>query len=146
MMNGADNSVFLDTNILVYASIPESDFHLQAINAIESYERLGIRLWISRQIIREYLATLTRPQNFTAPIPIATIVAEVNFFLSRFRVAEDNQQVTTRLLALMQEIPVGGAQVHDANIVATMQVYNVEQLLTHNVADFRRFAEIITIL
>ena len=34
MTNGADNAVFLDTNILVYASIPESPLYTAATNAI----------------------------------------------------------------------------------------------------------------
>jgi predicted nucleic acid-binding protein len=109
-------------------------------------EEAGIQFWVSRQILREYLASLTRPQIFTEPIAIARLAAEVRFFEDRFRVVEDNSQVTTRLLTLMEQIPVGGRQVHDANIVATMLVYGVGQLLTHNVADFNRFSEFITVL
>ncbi|WP_226578269.1 type II toxin-antitoxin system VapC family toxin [Microseira wollei] len=146
MMTGDDNSVFLDTNVLVYASIPESPLHLVALNAIQVREQAGIELWVSRQVLPEYLATLTRPQVFTEPIPIATVIAEVRFFLNRFRVAEDNPQVTERLLTLMEQIPIGGRQVHDGNIVATMLVYGISRLLTNNVDDFNRFAEFITVL
>ena len=39
MVTGDDNAVFLDTNILVYASIPESSLHLVALNAIQSLEQ-----------------------------------------------------------------------------------------------------------
>jgi predicted nucleic acid-binding protein len=145
-MNGVDNAVFLDTNILVYASISESPLHLIAFTAIQTLEQGGSELWISRQVLREYLATLTRPQAFTEPIPIATLSAEIGFFANRFPVAEDNPQVTQQLLTLMEEIPIGGRQVHDANIVATMLVYGINQILTHNVADFNRFSEFITVL
>lgn len=141
-----DNSVFLDTNILVYASVPESPLHLVAINAIQSYEQAGTQLWISRQVLREYLATLTRPQLYTRLIPILTVTAEIRFFQNRFRVAEDNFQVTQRLLSLTEEIPIGGKQVHDANIVATMLVYSIPQLLTHNTGDFSRFSQLIAVL
>jgi predicted nucleic acid-binding protein len=141
-----DNSVFIDTNILVYASVPESPLHLVAINAIQSYEQAGTQLWISRQVLREYLATLTRPQLYTQPIPILRVTAEIRFFQNRFRMAEDNSQVTQRLLSLMEEIPVGGKQVHDANIVATMLVYRIPQLLTHNTGDFSRFSQLINVL
>ncbi len=145
-MTGDANSVFLDTNILVYASIPESPLHLVAIETIQTLQEAGTELWISRQVLREYLATLTRPQAFTEPIPIATLIAEIRFFANRFRIAEDNLQVTERLLALMEQVPIGGRQVHDANIVATMQAYGIGQLLTHNVADFNRFSDFITLL
>ncbi len=35
---------------------------------------------------------------------------------------------------------------HDANIGATMQVYGIRHLLTHNTADFARFAHLITVV
>ncbi|MGI2909603.1 type II toxin-antitoxin system VapC family toxin [Tolypothrix sp. VBCCA 56010] len=130
---------------LVYATVPESPLHLVAINAIPSYEQSGMQLWISRQVLREYLATLTRPQLYTQPIPILRVTAEIRFFQNRFRVAEDNLLVTERLLSLMSEIPSGGRQVHDANIVATMLVYHIPQLLTHNTGDFARFSTLITV-
>ncbi len=146
MATMGDDPVFLDTNILVYAGVFESPFHLAALNAIQVREQAGIEMWISRQIMREYLATLTRPQTFTPPIPISTIIPQVRAFENRFRVAEDGPQVTERLLALMERIPTGGRQVHDANIVATMQAYDIRRLLTHNTEDFERFAAFITLL
>ena len=36
--------------------------------------------------------------------------------------------------------------VHDANIVATMQVNDVKRLLTDNIADFARFEPIIVLV
>jgi predicted nucleic acid-binding protein len=47
------------------------------------------------------------------------------------------------LLELLAAHPSAGKQVHDANIVATMQVHDVHRLLTFNTGDFRRFAGII---
>ncbi len=70
----------------------------------------------------------------------------MRFFEQRFRIAEDNAWVTERLLELVSQIPVGGKQIHDANIVATMQVYGLGRLLTHNVGDFRRFAQFIEVV
>ena len=46
----------------------------------------------------------------------------------------------------MEAISVGGRQVHDANIVATMQAYGIRHLLTHNTDDFIRFSGLITVL
>ena len=47
--------------------------------------------------------------------------------------------VTDNLLALCREVSVGGRQIHDANIVATMLAHGERRLLTFNVSDFRRF-------
>jgi predicted nucleic acid-binding protein len=146
MMTGDDNPVFLDTNILVYARATQSPFHQAALQWIQRLDQSRVELWISRQVLREYLATFTRPQQFTNPLPIETWIEDIRLFQTRFRVAEDSLQVTHRLLALMEQVSIGGKQVHDANIIATMQAYGISQLLTHNVADFNRFSEFITVL
>jgi predicted nucleic acid-binding protein len=61
-MTEAAEPTFLDTNVLVYASVDASPFHTAALNAIATLEQNKVQLWISRQVIREYLATLVRPQ------------------------------------------------------------------------------------
>ncbi|MDM3845145.1 MAG: VapC toxin family PIN domain ribonuclease [Aphanizomenon gracile PMC638.10] len=105
-----------------------------------------MEMWISRQTLREYLSGMTRRSDLTGTIPITSLVADVKYFSSYFHVAENTALVTERLLKLMTEINIGGKQVHDANIVATMLVYGIPRLLTHNIGDFARFSELITIL
>ncbi len=145
-MPTTDNPVFIDTNILVYANLALSPFHSQAAERLQAMEEQEIELWISRQTLREYLAAMTRRGDLTGEIPVSSLVEDVRYFSNRFQLAEDNFQVTERLLTLMEEIAVGGKQVHDANIVATMLVYGIRQLLTHNTGDFARFSELITAL
>ena len=50
------------------------------------------------------------------------------------------------LLTLCLTIPLGGKQVHDANIVATMQAHGIGKLLTHNTVDFARYQHLITVI
>ncbi len=145
-MQTTDNPVFIDTNILVYANLALSPFHVQATERLQALAEQGIELWISRQIFREYLAAMTRQSDLTGKIPVASLVADVQYFAHRFQLVEDGPQVTERLLTLMEEIPIGGKQVHDANIVATMLVYGIPQLLTNNTGDFARFSQLITVL
>jgi predicted nucleic acid-binding protein len=146
MATTAGRRIFVDTNVLVYASVVEAPLHQSALDNLLQRERLGEELLISRQVLREYLATLSRPQQDTLPPPMATLTAQARAFEGRFRIAEDGPAVTEQLLTLLEQIPVGGRQIHDANIVATMLANNVRQLLTHNVADFQRFAAFITVL
>ncbi|WP_341525337.1 type II toxin-antitoxin system VapC family toxin [Nostoc sp. UHCC 0302] len=141
-----NSSVFIDTNILVYANLALSPFHVQATERLQTFSEQGIEIWISRQTLREYLAAMTRRGDLTGDIPMASLVADVRYFASSFRLAEDNLLVTERLLTIMEEILSGGKQVHDANIVATMLVYGIPQLLTHNTSDFARFSQLITLL
>ncbi len=99
---------------------------------------------ISRQVIREILSTLTRTQSF-GQLPKTTVLAQVEQFISQFDVPDDTAAVTRQLLALMENHQVGGKQVHDANIVATMLAYGIPCLLTHNTRDFERFNGVIKI-
>ncbi|HEX8230710.1 MAG TPA: PIN domain-containing protein [Chloroflexia bacterium] len=147
MTTGAGRlTLFLDTNVLVYASLAHSPLSLKAQQAIQSHRQVGSDIWISRQIIREFLATLTRPQVFAQQASAASLRTEVELFTRQYHVAEDNADVTERLLQIVGSVAVGGKQIHDVNIVATMQVYGVTHLLTHNVSDFARFSQFITII
>ena len=71
MATTAADPVFVDTNILVFANTATAPFHAEAQAALLSLATPGVELWISRQVLREYLATLSRPQSFTAPVPVA---------------------------------------------------------------------------
>lgn len=141
-----NNAVFIDTNVLIYTKLSLSPFHQKAIEQLQTLEATGTQLWISRQTIREYLSALTRSNDLSAPIPTASLVEDSRLFASQFSVAEDNSDVTERLLTLIEQVSVGGKQIHDANIVATMQAYKIPSLLTHNTQDFNRFANLITVI
>lgn len=137
--------IFVDTNILVYFNLASSTFHHQAINKLNNFIKQGIELWISRQILREYMSTMSRQQAIAGKIDINALVADIRYFTTNFQIAEDSAVVSDNWLDLLMQFPSGGKQVHDVNIVATMQAYGLMRLLTHNTADFARFASVITI-
>ncbi len=145
-MNGDAKKIFLDTNVLVFSKAVRAPLHEIARQAIEEQYAAGAEVWVSRQVLREYLATLSRPQTFSNPQPPDILVADVRYFKSHFFIAEDTSQVTERLLDLIQRVPIGGKQIHDANIVATMLTYDIPTLLTNNTDDFKRFSHLITVL
>ena len=140
-MTVAVKPVFLDTNILVYASIDTSPFHTAARDALTQLESAETPLWISRQVMREYLATLVRP---SIPLPVAELVGAVRSFELRYHVAEDSPLVTAQFLSLLEQGL--SRQVHDTNIVATMLTYGVQRILTNNPNDFTPFQSLITVV
>ena len=142
----AVDPVFVDTNVLVYASQKHSPFNTRAIAELERARRDGAALWISRQVLREYVAAVTRPQLDQAPLTMTEAIADVRGFERDFNVAEDGPEVFDRLLELLARVPAAGKQVHDANLVATMLAYGVARLLTFNLGDFRRFAGLIDLV
>ena len=119
--------------------------HNAALSAIEKLYRANKPIWISRQVIREYISILSRPQTFSQPLTAQTIARRIEFFQRKFNVADDNAEVTEELLKLMKGYKFGGKQIHDANIVATMKAYDISSLLTCNVKDFNKFADLIKI-
>lgn len=136
----------LDTNILVYAHFRSAPWHREAQEALARYAAAGAVRWVSRQILREYLVAVTRPQHFQQPQPLERALADVRDFQQRFQVANEGPEVTERLLALLTAVPTHGRRIHDVNIVATMLVYGIRRLLTHNTDDFVRFAACIEVI
>ena len=138
--------LFVDTNVLVYANAAEAPLHQRALTALKLWGENETELWISTQVIREYAALRTRPQAFAAPVDRELLIKRVRYFQERFRVAYETPRVAEKLLMLIQQVDVGGKQIHDANIVATMLAQGITHLLSHNVSDFRRFDAFITVV
>jgi predicted nucleic acid-binding protein len=137
---------FVDTNVLVFAASSGAPLHQRASEELRRRSDSGQELWVSRQVLREYLAALSRPQTFTKPKPARQLVSDIRYFLSHFQLAEEGSAVTEKLLDLIEKVEIGGKQIHDANIVATMLANGIPALLTHNVDDFARFGDVIRVV
>jgi len=68
------------------------------------------------------------------------------FIINQFIIVDEISIVTQNLYKLIEKHNLSGKKIHDANIVATMQTYNIRKLLTNNVKDFERFTEVIEIV
>ncbi|MGH8547462.1 MAG: type II toxin-antitoxin system VapC family toxin [Methylococcales bacterium] len=135
----AKSPLFLDTNVLIYASIKEAPEHLAVRGFVERHFCIGTLLYISRQVLREYLAVLSRPQSNFKNIPQASVLLWLKTWRARCQILDDNEIVMETLWQLYSDIPFGGKQVHDANLIATLFSYGLDTLVTVNSADFVRF-------
>lgn len=142
----ADKRIFIDTNILIYSSFKQSPFHSKAVNALAQKENEGFDFFLSRQIIREYLVVKSRFLKENNSYIPSNLTSEIAIFEKQFTVLEDNFNTTQKLCSLIDQFTVSGKQVHDCNIVASMLVNNVSNLLTHNIADFTRYKNEISII
>lgn len=138
------NAVFIDANVLVYASVRSSPWHDIAITAINAFEAERTSLWISPQVIREYLVTMTRPQFLRERTP-HDVWRSADKLRQHYRMAYETDLVAKTLVELVSNHQVLGKQVHDANLVATCLAHGISRLLTHNPRDFKRFASHLTI-
>ena len=138
--------MFIDTNALVYSRNLEAPNHYAAKEILERVYQDAEPLRISRQIVREYLAVMTRPQPWKVQISRDDVIEDANRLLRDFEILEDGPVVTDSLITLCREVEVGGKQIHDANIVATMLAHGERRLLTFNTSDFRRYGDRIELV
>ena len=138
--------MFIDTNVLVMSRILEAPDHDIARERLERAAREPEPLRISRQVVRDYLAVITRPQVWPIAISREYALDDAKRLISSFEILEDGPVVTESLIALCSEVEVGGRQIHDANIVATMLAHGERRLLTFNTADFRRYGDRIELV
>ena len=138
--------MFIDTNILTSASVLEAPNHVIARESLNRALLEGEAVRISRQVVREYLAVMTRPQTWDIPLTREEVLRDARRLLTAFDVLEDGPLVSEILMALCREVEVGGRQIHDANIVATMLAHGERRLLTFNTSDFRRYGERIELV
>ena len=138
--------MFIDTNVLIRARFTAAPGHEIARARLDDAFHGIEKPRISRQIVREYLAVVTRPQIWSSPLAVSDALGDADWFLSAFDVLEDGPEVTRVLAALCREIRVAGRQIHDANVVATMLAHGETHLLTFDQEDFRRYADRVVLI
>jgi predicted nucleic acid-binding protein len=137
--------VFLDTNVLVAASVAEHPAHPVADALLARLVDTGARACVSPQVCREFLATMTRGPVEGIRFEVALAVEVLSAWLGECALIEESSAVVTELVALVVRKGVRGKQVHDANVVATMFANGVTRLATLDEADFRRYEDLVAL-
>jgi predicted nucleic acid-binding protein len=132
-----------DTNILIrWVQPSDPDFRV-ARSAILRLEISGDIPCFVPQNLGEFWNVITRPVTHNgyglSPREADRRAATIE---SRFRLLPDKPEVYREWRRLLVEYNVSGVQVHDARIVASMQVHGVPRLLTFNTRDFARYSDI----
>jgi predicted nucleic acid-binding protein len=132
--------VMLDTNVLLAATDEGRAEHRDALTVVNDWAAGHTLLYTSGQVLREYLAVATRPADRNGlGLSGPDALGNVRAIRARTTLLAEDVKVTDRLLGLLADVPCGGKQVHDANLVATMLVHGVGTVVTMNLADFARF-------
>ncbi len=77
MTTAAADALFVDTNILVYANVTTAPEHHHAVARPTEIDAAGLEAWLSRQILREYLAVLSRPGITHSPVPLSALLQDI---------------------------------------------------------------------
>lgn len=133
----------VDTNILLRLVELSALQHIEAKNAIDKLLKNGDTLYILLQNVSEFWNVCTRPLSKNGlGFSIAQTDAELSKIEQVFDILPDTTDVYKNWRQLVVKHSVSGVQVHDAKIVAAMKTHKIENLLTFNAKDFKRYADI----
>lgn len=134
----------LDTNILVRLADTISRDHRLTLRALATLNRQGHRLCLTPQNYVEFHGVATRPRAANGlGLTLEEAVKQAEKFEQRFGLLEDLPSIYPAWKALTRVAGIIGKQVHDARLVAVCQVHGVNRILSFNVGDLARPAQLV---
>jgi predicted nucleic acid-binding protein len=131
----------VDTNVLVRLAVPADPRHLSARRAVEALAGEG--LCVASQNLVELWNVVTRPvenNGLGQAIPAADKI--LRRLEEAFPRLPDTPEVYDVWRGLVVRFGVSGVKVHDARLIALMIANGINQILTFNAGDFRRYEEL----
>ncbi|MCW5960526.1 MAG: PIN domain-containing protein [Pyrinomonadaceae bacterium] len=109
----------------------------------DSLERKGEELIIIPQVLIEFWAVATRPANANG-LGMTTEAAklELDTLQELFKVLPDNEKIFEQWRSLVVKHKISGKPTHDARIAAALIAHKIENIVTLNPGDFKRFTQI----
>ena len=89
---------------------------------------------------------MTRSRTWPVAITLEDAPDNVDRLTRNFEILEDGTRGYRDPHRAVPAIPIGGKQVHDVNIVATVLAHRTRRLPTFNTADFRRYGDRIELV
>ena len=137
----------VDTNVLLAATNTARSDHEASRRFFSRAPGEGIHLATCGQILREYLVVATRPVAVNGlGLSIADALKNLTWFRKRLVYFEEPEAVHLALVALVESAGITGKRVHDANIVAVMQLFGIRYLVTNNPEDFSSLTGIAVVV
>jgi len=107
-MIGADKQIIIDTNILIYANYQDVHLQQKCRELLSYYVTNGFELWISRQIMREFMVYATRYNKENDNLPISGLIERILLNFNQFQITEDNETITQYLIQLIKKYDLSG--------------------------------------
>ncbi len=132
-----------DTNIVLRFVNKKDPLHQTIRQAVEKLEQNGEELVIVPQVLVEFWTVATRPTNVNG-LGMTTDESEKELenLQKFFRLLPENRRIFETWKVLIVKYKVSGKVTHDTRIVAAMTVHKIDNILTLNPNDFKRFTEI----
>lgn len=115
-------------------------------NAVDTLLKRGDTLFITLQNVSEFWNVCTRPLDKNG---LGFSIVQTDTELTKIEQVFDFLPDTTEVYENWREIvvndSVSGVQVHDAKIAAAVKAHGIENLLTFNIKDFKRYTGITAV-
>lgn len=135
--------VLVDTNILLRSAQPNHPLFSQSVQAVAKLIRGQDSVFFCSQNIAEFWNVATRPSDRNGlGLSAEEALQEVASIEKSLTLLPDVPAIYGEWKKIVSSHRVHGVKVYDARLVAIMNVYAVENLLTFNAVDFERFADI----
>jgi predicted nucleic acid-binding protein len=132
--------VLVDTNVLLRRVQPSHPSHGVAVESIARLLAAGEAVYFTLQNIAEFWNVATRPAERNGlGFPASVALAQVANIEEDLELLPDIPPLYAEWKALVVRHGVLGAKVHDARLIAAMNVHGVPRLLTFNAGDFTRY-------
>jgi predicted nucleic acid-binding protein len=133
-------SVLVDTNVLLRRTQPDHESHALAVESVARLLESGEPVCFTPQIASEFWNVVTRPQPQNGlGLSVAFAASELAKIEQVLTLLPDLPATYLEWKRLVLTHGVSGAKVHDARLVAAMNVHGMRRILTFNDADFRRY-------
>ena len=135
----------LDSNILIRLPHRPDPLHPLVRQALRALWARGDRFCYTSQTLGEFWSVCTRPTTARGGFGLTLTETDrrARLIERSYRFLPDSAAVHAEWRRLLMAHRVAGVQVHDARLVAGMNVHGVTHLLTFNVGDFGRFPGIV---
>jgi predicted nucleic acid-binding protein len=133
-------SVLVDTNVLLRRTQPTHELYTLAVESVALLLSTGEPVYFTLQNISEFWNVVTRPAasnglGFTPSLALAEVVKIERILM----LLPDTPAIYNEWRRLVVQHGVIGSKVHDARLVAAMNVHGVDRMLTFNTGDFSRY-------
>lgn len=133
-------AVLIDTNVLRRRVQPDHPHNAAAIESVALFLEKAEPVHFTLRNISEFWNVATRPiGNNGLGFPVALVAREIMDIERALTLLADTPAIYPEWKRLVTAYEVRGVKVHDARLVAVMNVHGVQSILTFNVDDFVRF-------
>jgi len=139
-------AILIDTNVLLRLTQPHHPHSAIAESAVATLRTRNETLHVTPQNLMEFWAVATRPASENGlGMTVQIAAGELAAFQRLFTLLPETASMFQEWERLVTTHGVSGKNTHDAHIVAAMNVYGINTIMTFNVQDFARYSNISAI-